>query len=287
MRYLAPASVGEAVSALAAEPGLSRILAGGTDLLVQMKTGLAEPDLIVDIKKISDLTEIRCDGGGFRIGAAVCGAQLAEHGELASAWPGVVESVNLIGSTQIQGRATPAGNLCNASPAADSVPALIAAAAVATVAGTGGTREVAVEDFVTSPGRSVLENGEIVVSLNLPARPENASDAYERFIPRTEMDIAVVGVGVSVETDSDGRVTAARVGLGAVAPTPLLVEDAGRALVGTKLDDDALEKCAAAAMDACSPINDKRGTIDFRIKVAGALAKRVAARAYRRARGEQ
>ena len=287
MRYVAPESVDEAVSALASEPGKTGILAGGTDLLVQMKTGLVEPDLIVDIKRINDLGAIRSENGGFRIGAGVCGAEMGEHAELLKAWPGVVEAVNLIGSTQIQGRATAAGNLCNASPAADSTPALIAAAAIASVSGPGGSREIPVEDFVTSPGRSVLEKGEIVVSLFLPARPENASDAYERFIPRTEMDIAVVGVGVSVETDAEGEITAARVGLGAVAPTPLLVEDAGKALVGSKLDDESLERCAKAAMDACNPIDDKRGTIDFRIRVAGALAKRVAARAYRRARGEQ
>ncbi|MDE0113380.1 MAG: xanthine dehydrogenase family protein subunit M [Albidovulum sp.] len=285
MRYLAPASVDEAVSALAAEPGKTGILAGGTDLLVQMKTGLIEPDLIVDIKKINDLNAIRRENGGFRIGAGVSGAQMGEHAELARAWPGVVESVNLIGSTQIQGRATAAGNLCNASPAADSVPALIAASAVASVAGPGGTREIAVEDFIAAPGQSVLEKGEIVVSLFLPSRPEHASDAYERFIPRTEMDIAVVGVGISVDTSAEGEVKNARVGIGAVAPTPLLVNEAADAIVGTKLDEEALERCASAAMAACSPINDKRGTIDFRIKVAGALAKRVAKRAYCRARG--
>ena len=287
MRYLAPASVDEAVAALAAEPGKTGILAGGTDLLVQMKTGLVEPDLIVDIKKINDLNAIRRENGGFRIGAGVCGAQMGENAELANAWPGVVEAVNLIGSTQIQGRATASGNLCNASPAADSIPALIAAAAVASVAGPGGSRDVAVEDFVTAPGQSALEKGEIVVSLFLPARPDGASDAYERFIPRTEMDIAVVGVGVSVVTDAEGEITAARVGLGAVAPTPLLVQEAGEALVGSKLEGEVLDRCASAAMEACSPINDKRGTIDFRIRVAGALAKRVATRAYRRARGEQ
>jgi carbon-monoxide dehydrogenase medium subunit len=285
IRYLAPTTLDEAVSAFAAASGAASILAGGTDLLVQMRAGVRKPGTIIDIKKIPALTAIEDLGGGaFRIGAAVSGAVLAEHKGFAKAWPGVLEAINLIGSKQVQGRASPGGNLCNSSPAGDSVPAMIAAGAVVTIQGPNGRREVPVEAVPAGPGRTNLSPGEIVVSFTLPARPKGASDAYLRMIPRTEMDIAVVGVGVNL-TMEGGVVTAARVGLGAVAPTVLLVEDAARALIGTKLDDAALEAAAAACRAACNPINDKRGTIAYRTKVAGVLLKRTAAIAAARAGG--
>ena len=197
MRYEAPETLDAAVALLAGEAGVARPLAGGTDLLVQLRFGMVEPDLIVDVKRIPELRRITAEGGGFRIGAAVSGAELGEHPDLGKAWPGVVEATELIGSTQIQGRASLGGNLCNASPAADSVPAMIAAAAVATVAGPDGTREVPVEDIATGPGTTSLARGEIVVSIFLPPRPPRSGDAYLRFIPRTEMDIAEVGAGVN------------------------------------------------------------------------------------------
>jgi carbon-monoxide dehydrogenase medium subunit len=197
----------------------------------------------------------------------------------------VLEAVNLIGSKQVQGRASAGGNLCNGSPAGDSVPAMVAAGAVVTIQGPDGRREMKVEDVPAGPGRTNLKHGEILVSFKLPPRPAGSSDAYLRMIPRTEMDIAVVGVGVSL-TMKDGTVTAARVGLGAVAPTVLLVEDAAKALVGSKLDDAALAKAAAACSAACRPIDDKRGTIAYRIKVAGVLLKRTAAIAAKRAQGK-
>jgi carbon-monoxide dehydrogenase medium subunit len=285
IRYLAPTTLDEAVSAFAAASGAASILAGGTDLLVQMRAGVRKPGTIIDIKKIPALTAIEDLGGGaFRIGAAVSGAVLAEHKGFAKAWPGVLEAINLIGSKQVQGRASPGGNLCNSSPAGDSVPAMIAAGAVVTIQGPNGRRELPVEAVPAGPGRTNLKPGEIVVSFALPARPKGSSDAYLRMIPRTEMDIAVVGVGVNL-TMEGGVVTAARVGLGAVAPTVLLVEDAARALVGTKLDDAALEAAAAACRAACNPINDKRGTIAYRTKVAGVLLKRTAAIAAARAGG--
>ncbi len=196
----------------------------------------------------------------------------------------MLEAVNLIGSKQVQGRASAGGNLCNASPAGDSVPALVAAGAMVTVAGPQGRREMKVEDVPAGPGRTNLKPGEIVVAFTLPARPKGASDAYLRMIPRTEMDIAVVGVGVNL-TMKDGVVTAARVGLGAVAPTVLLVEDAAKALIGSKLDEAALAKAAAACSAACRPIDDKRGTIAYRTKVAGVLLKRTALIAAKRAQG--
>jgi len=283
IRYVAPPTVDEAVRAFAAAAGAGRILAGGTDLLVQMRNGMVKPGVIIDIKKIEELRSVtRTADGGFRIGAAVAGAELAENAAFRKVWPGVLEAVNLIGSKQVQGRASPGGNLCHGSPAADSVPAMIAAGAVLTIAGPNGRRELPVEKFPAGPGRTNLAPGEILVSFTLPARPKGSGDAYLRMIPRTEMDIAVVGCGVSL-TMEGGVVKAARVGLGAVAPTALLVEDAARALIGSKLDDAAIEKAAAACRAVCKPINDKRGTIEYRTKVAGVLLKRVAAIAAERA----
>ncbi len=286
IQYVAPRTLDEAVRAFAAAAGAGRILAGGTDLLVQMRNGVVAPGTIVDIKKIGELTSIEeTKEGGFRIGAAVSGAVLREHAKLSKVWPGVVEATNLIGSTQVQGRATPGGNLCNGSPAGDSVPAMVAAGAIVTLQGPNGRREMPVEKVPKGPGRLNLEPGEIVVSFTLPPRGKGSSDAYLRMIPRTEMDIAVVGCGVSL-TMEGGTCTAARVGLGAVAPTVLLVEEAAKALIGSKLDEAALAKAAAACSAACRPIDDKRGTIAYRTKVAGVLLKRTTLIAAERAGGK-
>jgi len=284
MRYEAPSSLDQAVALLAAEAGDARVLAGGTDLLVQMKTDLIEPVLVVDIKGIAETRQIKEEGGGFRIGAAVTGAELKEHPRLKAMWPGVVEAANLIGSTQIQGRASMGGNLCNGSPAADSVPALIAASAKASIVGPKGRRDVPVEDVMLAPRKLSLSKGELVASFLLPPKPARTGEAYLRFIPRTEMDIAVVGCGVCLTLDGSGTCTAARVSLGAVAPRPLLVAEAARALIGSKVDDAALQRLDAAARAACQPIDDKRGTKDYRIKVAGVLARRTAQIALERAR---
>jgi len=284
MRYEAPESVESAVSLLANGAREPRVLAGGTDLLVQLRAGMIDPDLIVDIKNIRETREISVENGGYRVGAAVTGAELGEHAALKQAWPGVVEAVDLIGSTQIQGRASMGGNLCNGSPAADSVPALIAADALCTIAGPGGQRDAAVADICTGPGRTSLAKGEFVVSFLLPERAPRSADAYLRFIPRTEMDIAVVGVGVNLSLDDAGVCTAARVAIGAVAPTALLVPDAAAALLGTRLEAADLEAMAAAASAACNPIDDKRGTVEYRVKVAGVLARRACAIALDRAR---
>ncbi len=284
--YTAPSTVEEAIRILSGAPGVAKLLSGGTDLLVQLRSGRTKPDLIVDTKKIPGMIGIREVDGGFVIGAATPGAMIGECESLQKAWPGVVEAANLIGSTQIQGRASLAGNLCNASPAADSVPALIAARATCVVAGAKGRREVPVEDIVTGPGRTCLARDELIVEFHLPKRPPRSADAYLRFIPRTEMDIAVVGAGVNVTLDRSGACTDARVALGAVAPTPILVSEAAAALVGRKLDEKALALLDGAARRACKPIDDKRGTIEFRTKIAGVLARRAAAIAFERA-GEQ
>jgi len=283
VNYTAPATVDEAVKALASAAGSTRVLSGGTDLLVQLKSGRIKPDLIVDTKRIPDLIGIREEGGFFVIGAATPGVMLSANEQLEHALPGVVEGVDLIGSTQIQGRASIAGNLCNASPAADSVPPVIAARGTAVVAGPNGSREVPVEAIVTGPGQTSLAKGEFVVEFRLPKPKPRQSGAYLRFIPRTEMDIAVVGCAVDVTLDAGGTCTDARVVLGAVAPTQLIVEDAAKALIGHKLDADTLANLDAAAQRACKPINDKRGTIEYRTKVAGVLARRAAAIAFERA----
>ncbi len=285
MRYLSALTAKAASAAIVEEPGNSRILAGGTDLLVQMKAGNLQVDLVVDIKKIPGFRDITPEAGGYRIGAAVAGAELGEHAGLCALWPGVVESACLIGSTQVQGRCTMVGNLCNGSPAGDSVPALVAADAMVRIEGPDGRRDCPVTEIPAGPGHTTLKKGEIITSLLLPARPARSGDAYLRFIPRTEMDIAVASAGVSLTLDAAGTVTAARVALGAVAPKVLLVDAAAKAIIGTTLGDAALAALASAAEAACNPIDDKRGTIAFRTTTAGVLARRAAQIAYARASG--
>ena len=284
LRYESPTSLDAAVALLAGADGLARILAGGTDVIVQMETDLIEPRLLVDIKKIAEVREIAVENGSFRIGAAVTGMELVDHKDFCRTWPGVIDGVKLIGSIQIKGRASMGGNLCNASPAADSVPALVAAGAIARVVGPKGMRELPVEAIPTGPGKTSLARDEIVVSFLFPPRPPGSGDAYLRFTPRTEMDIAVVGVGINLTLDASGTCTAARVALGAVAPTVLLVKPAADALIGTRIDDGALNRLAEATSAACRPIDDKRGTKEYRIKVTGVIAKRVAQQALERAR---
>lgn len=286
MQYHRPASFAEASALAANATGITRFLAGGTDVLVQLRSEIVTPDTLIDIKAIDGVHAItRHADGSWTLGVAVTGAEMSEHPDLGREWPGVVEAMDLIGSTQVQGRATLTGNLCNGSPAADSVPAMVAAGVTVTVTDPNGDRVVAVEDIPTGPGKTSLAQGELISAVTIPARGNNGGDAYLRFIPRTEMDIAVVGVGVNLRVDGD-TITEARVALGAVAPTVLLVEDCARALIGTTLDDAALAALAAAASAACKPIDDKRGTIEFRTEVAGVLAKRAAKIAYARAKGE-
>lgn len=285
VEYISPGTVAEAISALQAAGGNGRLLAGGTDLLVQMRGGRAKPKVVIDLKGIPGIAAIREEAGGFIIGAAASGALIGEHEGLRKAWPGVVEAANLIGSTQVQGRASLGGNLCNASPAADSVPALIAAGAICVIAGPNGQREASVETIQSGPGKTTLGKDEVLMAFKLPKRPAHSGDAYLRLIPRTEMDIAVVGAAVSVTLDASGTCTSACVSIGAVAPTALLVETAGSALVGSSFDDVALANLEAAVAVACKPISDKRGTIEYRTKVAAVLARRAALIARDRAQG--
>ena len=284
MRYEAPKTVEAAVALLAGASGQARVLAGGTDLLIQMRGGRAEPELVVDIKHIPEMTAITTENGVYRFGAAVPCMALVENKEFGKVWPGVVDGANLIGSIQVRGRATVGGNLCNASPAADTVPAMMAAGATAVVVGPKGKREVPIEEIATGPGKTSLAKGELVASFVLPKRPPRSGDAYLRFIPRTEMDIAVVGAGVNLTLDEKGVCTQARVAIGAVAERALLVPEAAKALIGTKVDEEALKRMAAAVSAACRPIDDKRGTKEYRIKVCGVMAKRAAGIALERAR---
>jgi carbon-monoxide dehydrogenase medium subunit len=282
-RYESPESIDQAVALLAADSE-ARVLAGGTDLLVQMRTGRGAPSAFVDIKRIPEMSRLDIDSSGLRIGAAVPAATIYANDTIRQLWPGLAEATDLIGSSQIQGRATWSGNLCNGSPAADSVPALIVNGAEVVIVGPGGERTVPVDGFITGPGQTVLQPGELVVSFHVPAPAPRTADAYLRLIPRTEMDIAVVGVGVQLSLDAEGTVTAARLALGAVAPTPLRVDAAADALIGSKLEDAALEAAASAASAAANPIDDKRGTIVYRKKVSGVLTKRAARIAYDRAK---
>jgi len=283
IQYRAPESIAQAVKLIAADPN-AKIFAGGTDLLVQFRAGMRHPTAFVDVKRIPELTSITVDRDGLRLGAAASAAEICGHDELKQLWPGLVEAVNLIGSTQIQGRATVGGNLCNASPAADTTCALIVNRAECVIAGPTGERIVPVEDFCTAPGKTVLDRGELLVAIRVPRPAARTADGYLRLIPRTEMDIAVAGAGVSVTLDADGTCTSARVAIAAVAPTALLVPDAARALIGSRLDAAALERAAAASSSAARPISDKRGTIAYRKTMAGVLTRRAAAIAAERAR---
>jgi len=284
-QYLAAKTIDEAVDAHAKANGSARFLAGGTDLLVQIKSGIRKPNLVIDIKKIVELNSIQeISENEFVIGASVSGANLNRNPKFAKLWPGVLEAFRLIGSEQIQGRASLGGNLCNGSPAGDSVPALIAAGCKAVIAGPGQRKEIPIENFHLGPGKTILENGQMLVALKFPKRNNNSADAYLRMTPRTEMDIAVVGCGVNISIEN-GICTNARVSLGAVAPKPLLINEASDILVGSSLDEETLEKVSKICRDSCNPIDDKRGTIDYRTKVAGVLFKRATLLAADRIRG--
>ncbi|RMG37965.1 MAG: xanthine dehydrogenase family protein subunit M [Planctomycetota bacterium] len=286
--YVAPTTLDEAIAALAKHDGQARCLAGGTDLIDQMRTGRRRPALVVDVKKIPELNALVVSDDGLRLGAAVPCSDVYRNEGVAQDYAALADAARIIGGIQIQNRASIGGNVCNSSPAADSVPALIALQAVCVIAGPNGPREVPIERFFTGPGGNVLEAGELLVELRMPPRPPRSGSHYRRFIPRNEMDIAVVGVGASVQLEDDGRtVAAARIGLGAVAPTPLLAEEAARVLVGRSVDDEAaLSDAAEAARAVIRPIDDMRGTKAFRSHVTGVLVQRVVRAAAARARGE-
>ena len=284
LRYEAPESPDAAISLLAEAGSSARVFAGGTDVMVQIHAELIDPGVIVDIKKVPGIMDISESDGAYTFGAATPGMVLMAHEGFSSTWPGIIDGVALIGSIQVKGRASIGGNVCNGSPAADSTPTMIAANAVCNIVGPNGERTASVEGIVTGPGKTSLVDGEFILSFSLPKRPAHSGDAYLRLTPRTEMDIAVVGAGVNITLDDDGTCTAARISLGAVAPTPLLVAEAADALIGTKVDDAALTKMGEACSAACNPISDKRGTKEYRIKTAAVIARRAVEIALERAR---
>src|SRR5207249_4685785 len=281
-----PKTVAETVALLNDKGDRARVLAGGTDIIVQLREHRRDLDLLVDVKNIPEVNELSYDAKqGLRLGAAVPCYQIYEHAQIAKAYPGLMDAVSLIGGIQIQSRASVGGNLCNASPAADTIPPLIALEATCVIAGPKGNREVPVEKFCTAPGRTVLGRGEFLVSLRLPPPKPHSSACYQRFIPRNEMDIAVVGVGSAVTLDAGkAKCVAARIGLAAVAPTPLYVPDAGAALVDGALTDALIDKAAQLAQAAAKPITDMRGDADYRRHLVGVLVARTLKVAIERAK---
>jgi CO/xanthine dehydrogenase FAD-binding subunit len=284
--YAPARSVDEAVSLLAQQGDQARVLAGGTDIIVQVREGRRQVAMLVDIKGIPEANQLSYDASqGLTIGAAVPCYKIYESQDIAALYPGLIDAVSLVGGIQIQGRATVGGNLCNASPAADTIPALIVHNTTCLIAGPNGRREIPVEQFCTGPGRTVLQAGEFLVSLRMPAPQPNSGAHYLRFIPRNEMDIAVVGVGASVVLNRDHTsFVSARVALGAVAPTPLLVEPAAAALVGKPVADESIQQAAEAAQAAARPIDDMRGTAAYRRHLVAVLTRRALRGAIQRAK---
>lgn len=284
---MAPLSIEEAAGVLRSSDGQVRLMAGGTDLLARFSSGIGHPDVLIDVKRIPELMQIvMLTDGSMTIGAAVCGADIHAHAQLQKYWPGVTEAADLIGSVQIQNRASLGGNLCNASPAADSVPALIAGRAQCLLVSSDGVRQVAVEDVIVSPGKTCLRADELMVTITLPARPPRSADAYLRLTPRAEMDIAVAGAAANLVLDADGVVIQCHVALGAVAPVPVLASDAAALLLGSKLEDDVMKRFSHRIKAACHPIDDKRGTADYRTDMAAVLATRAVRIARQRAMSE-
>ena len=286
--YIAPTSVQEATTLLAEHGEQARMLAGGTDIIVQLREGLRDAGIVIDIKKIPELMAIDYSAeSGLTLGAGVPCYQVYENQEISAAYPALADSTRIIGGWQIQSRASVGGNLCNSSPAADTIPTLISLAASCRIAGPDGEREVAAADFCTGPGHNVLQPGELLVSIQLPPSKTKSSSAYERFIPRNEMDIAVVGAGSWVQLDeSGGTIEQARITLAAVGPIPLVAQQAADSLAGQEASEENLAAAGNLAREVASPINDMRGTIEYRVHLVGVLVKRTLSRAVARARGE-
>ncbi len=283
IEYERPQTLEEAVALFRRHGDNARALAGGTDLLVQMKTGSRGQGVVIDVKKIPELNAINYDPvKGLTLGAAVPCYQIYGDESVRSHYPGLVDAVEIIGGTPIQGRATVGGNLCNAAPSADAIPPLIVYGAICHIIGPHGVRHVAVEEFCTAPGKNVLDDNEILVSVHLPPPPPHSGAAYLRFIPRNEMDIAVAGAGASVEV-ADGKFRSARIALASVAPTPVFAAEAGEALVGQPANEESIQIAADLAKAAATPIDDMRGTADYRRHLCEVLTRRALKRALERA----
>lgn len=286
--FQAPLTLDSVLTLLAESNGQARPLAGGTDLIDQMRLGRYKPNLLVDLKKVPELGTLAVDASGLRLGAAVPCYQIYQNAEIVKNYSALADSCHIIGGIQIQSRASVGGNLCNSGPAADSIPSLIALSATCLIASRAGTREVPVDEFCTGPGLNILKPGEILLELRFPAPKPNNGSHYRRFIPRNEMDIAVVGVGASVVlNDAKNTILSARIALGAVAPTPLFAKKASELVAGQKISDDLLAKAANATRDIINPITDMRGTIEYRRHITGVLTERVLKAAIARAKGEE
>ena len=284
--YVAPTTVAEAVAVLTEHGDRARPLAGGTDLLVKTRANVWELDAVIDIKNIPELMTLSVNGDGLSIGAGVPCYQVYDNSDVAAQYPGIVDGASIIGGIQIQSRAGLGGNLCNAAPSGDGIPALIAHSAVAHIANSSGTREVAVDDFCTGPSRTVLEAGDLLVSIEVPKPAANSGAAYTRFIPRNEMDIAVAGVGVYVVLDDSGQnFVSGRIALASVGPTPILASEAGDSLAGKPVNDETIAAAAALSKNAAIPITDMRGTVDQRKQLVEVLTGRMINKAVERARG--
>ena len=285
--FVSPSSIDEAVKLLASKGDQARIMAGGTDMLVQMRAGRRTAPLVVDIKGIPELNVMSYDATkGLTLGAAVPCYKIYQDATLSKVYPGLIDTAELIGGIQIQGRASIGGNICNAAPSGDSIPAIIALDGVCNIAGPKGTREMAAEDFCTAPGQNALQDGEILVSISLPVPQAHSGANYLRFIPRNEMDIAVVGVGTSVVLDASGQnFVSARISLASVAPTPVFAKEAGDSLAGKPVSEEAIQQASELAQAAAKPISDMRGTIRQRVHLVGVFTRRTLNNAIERARG--
>ena len=286
LEYISADSLNDVVGLLTSNNGKARILVGGTDLLVQLRENRRRAELLIDVKNVAELTDIHYDAqAGLWIGAAASCFEICHHKAVAEIYPGLIDAIHLIGGVQIQYRASVGGNLCNASPAADSIPALIVHEATGIIASADGTRQVPVENFCTAPGKTALEHGELLLAVSVPPPKENFGAHYLRFIPRNEMDIAVVGAGASVTLDPvNQKILSARIALGAVAPTPLFVEEAGAFLAGKEISEENIREAARIAQAAARPISDLRGTAEHRKQLCGVLTRRALEKAIERAR---
>ena len=286
--FAAPKTLSEALELMASHGDRASVIAGGTDILVQLRGGRRSADLLVDVKAIPELNQISYSPqNGLVLGAALPCYQIYQNEAVSAAYPGLMDAASLIGGIQIQGRATLGGNICNAAPSGDSIPPIIALGGVCHIAGPNGNRQVPAEEFCTAPGRNALQPGEILVSINLPAPQAHSGANYLRFIPRNEMDIAVVGVGSSVVLDASGQnFVSARIALASVAPTPVYARDAGDSLAGKPVSEAAIQEASEKAMADAKPITDMRGTIRQRVHLVGVMTRRTLNNAISRARGE-
>jgi carbon-monoxide dehydrogenase medium subunit len=284
--YVAPTNLEDAIRLMAEKGPRAKALAGGTDVLVQLRGGRFQIDRLVDIKKIPELNELSCsDTDGLTLGAAVQCHRVYEDQTIQKLYPGLVDSASLIGGIQIQGRATVGGNLCNAAPSGDNIPSLIVQEAVAIVAGPNGRRNIPVEEFCSGPGQNVLQEGELLVAVHIPPPKPHSGAHFLRFIPRNEMDISIVNSAVSVLLDDSGQnIVSGRIAIGSVGPTPIFARDASNLLAGKEANEASIEEAAEATKKVASPINDMRGTIDQRIHLVGVLTKRALRTAISRAR---